>query len=147
MVNKAGGKLEMCNKCHKYVYGLNDAGKCKVCNPVKVTNKESLMKLFDDAIELNDKNVHVMLNAFNKVGDKEYDEIILLPRESWEFKKEYYKNAFDDDLVLKSDGSIKIYAGSIISDITFEDIKRTEVFLDFVVKIDWSRKGSDLNVN
>jgi hypothetical protein len=69
-----------------------------------MTNKERLNKLFNQAIEHNYDYIGVVveMNGFPS------PELIINSRANFEKKLEYYNNAYDDDLVLKSFNGIKI---------------------------------------
>lgn len=71
-----------------------------------MTKKEKLIELFEDAIINDDEFVAV---AVETNGNDEY-EIIINPRENFEKKLEYYKNSYNDDLVLNTYNAIKIVA-------------------------------------
>lgn len=128
MVNKAGGKLEMCNKCHEYVYGLNDAGECEECNLMNMTNKERLLNVFDEAIEKAGKDSCIVVTVRTRVACTDYDELIVLPRDVWAFKKDYYSKAYNDDLVLNNAEFVSILSVSLVDNVGIMNIKRMEFF-------------------
>lgn len=68
---------------------------------MKLSNLE---KCFNAAKENNAKYVAVVISTRGNDGN----EIIINPAENFDKKLEYYKNAYTDDLVLKSYDGIKI---------------------------------------
>jgi hypothetical protein len=71
---------------------------------VKMTKKEQLMEVFSDSEEYGLDYVAVGV----KTDTNPNIEIIINPYTNFESKKEYYQNAYDDDLVLKTSSGIRI---------------------------------------
>lgn len=67
-------------------------------------NMEALQYIFEKAIKDNSEYVAI------KVSMQGFDgcEIIINPRENFKAKLNYYKNAYNDDLTLKTFNGIKI---------------------------------------
>ena len=59
---------------------------------------------FESAKKLNAKYVALLI----KIADNEYPEIIINERANFDFKLSYYKEAYNNDLTLKSYDKIKI---------------------------------------
>ncbi len=84
-----------------------------------MTKKEKLIELFEDAIVCDNEFVAI---AVETKGNDEY-EIIINPRENLENKLEYYRNSYNDDLVLNTYNGIKIVAGiKFEGEIIFDEI-------------------------
>lgn len=67
-------------------------------------NKETLIDCFEQAKKLNAVYIGVLVET----RGSEKTEIIINPRENFESKLEYYKNAYNDDMVLKTYDGIRI---------------------------------------
>lgn len=92
-----------------------------------MTKKEKLIELFEEAIISDEEFVAV---AVETNGNDEY-EIIINPRENFEKKLEYYKNSYNDDLVLNTYNGIKIVAaikfeGELMFDEVLEMLQEEE---------------------
>ena len=68
---------------------------------LKISNLE---ECFKKAIENNSKYIAVKIKTRNSIGE----EIIINPKSNFETKLDYYKNAYDENLVLKSFNGIQI---------------------------------------
>lgn len=64
--------------------------------------KDKFISMFDVAQELESECVFVEINAVDA------KEVIVLPRESFEFKKEFYRNAYNDDLIHVMNEKVRI---------------------------------------
>lgn len=64
----------------------------------------NLEKCFKNAIENNSKYIAVKIKTRNSIGE----EIIINPKSNFEAKLNYYKNAYNENLVLKSFDGIQI---------------------------------------
>jgi hypothetical protein len=89
---------------------LNDLLKEPVDNRTK---KERLNYLFNQAIEHNYDYIGVVV----EMSGFPSEELIVNSRPNFEKKLEYYNNAYDDDLVLKSFNGIKIVDFTLACDI------------------------------
>lgn len=67
-------------------------------------NKENLITCFEQAKKFNAKYIGVVIETRGNEGP----EVIINPRENFEAKLEYYKNAYNDDMILKSYDGIRI---------------------------------------
>lgn len=67
-------------------------------------NKETLIDCFEQAKKLNAVYIGVLVET----RGSEKPEIIINPRENFDSKLEYYKNAYNDDMVLKTYDGIRI---------------------------------------
>lgn len=64
----------------------------------------NLEECFNKAIENNYKYIAVKIKTRNSIGE----EIIINPKWNFEAKLDYYKNAYDENLVLRSFDGIQI---------------------------------------
>lgn len=69
-----------------------------------MTKKEQLMEVFSDSEECGLEYIAVAVKTKGSPGI----EIIVNPWGNFKTKKEYYQNAYDDDLVLKTFNGIQI---------------------------------------
>lgn len=136
MINKAGGNPKMCIKCYRYTYGINSKGECSKCNPngdkeeelIEMTNKEKLLNLFDEAFEKAGKDSCIIVTVRTRVACTDYNELIVLTRDTWAFKKDYYSKAYNDDLVLNNAEFVSILSVSLVDNVGIMNIKRMELF-------------------
>lgn len=68
--------------------------------------KLQFIEMFDIALELETECIFVEINAVDA------KEVIVLPRESFAFKKEFYQNAYNNDLVHVMNEKVRITAFS-----------------------------------
>lgn len=66
--------------------------------------KEELIACFEQAKKINAVYIGVIIETRGSEGP----EVIINPRENFESKLEYYKNAYNDDMVLKTYDGIRI---------------------------------------
>lgn len=60
--------------------------------------KEDLINCFEQAKKVNAVYIGVVIETRGSKGS----EVIINPRENFESKLEYYKNAYNDDMILKT---------------------------------------------
>lgn len=65
-------------------------------------NKNHFIEIFDIAIDVKSKCVFVEIVAVDA------KEVIVIPNESFEAKREFYKNAYNDNLVHVMNEKVKI---------------------------------------
>lgn len=68
-----------------------------------MTNKENLNLAFDEAIASKARFIFVGVNADG------VEEVIAIPNRSLEKKKEFYNNAYSDDLVHVMNKNVRIF--------------------------------------
>ncbi|MGL5690295.1 MAG: hypothetical protein ACRDD8_05670 [Bacteroidales bacterium] len=70
----------------------------------KLTNKDRLIRLFEDAYD--DEANYIII----RIGTKGQEELetIIIHKDNFETKLEYYKKAYDENLVLNSYDGIRI---------------------------------------
>lgn len=93
-----------------------------------MTNKERLLNLFDRAIKNAGQDSCIVITVRTRIACKDYDELIVLRRELWEFKRDYYSKAYNDDLVLNNAEFVSIISASIMNGIGFLGIEDMEMF-------------------
>ncbi|GKX65637.1 hypothetical protein [Inconstantimicrobium mannanitabidum] len=76
--------------------------------------KESLLNMIDIAIDNKSKYIAVVVVNANSKGR----ELIINPTDNFDYKKEYYNNAYDDTLKLKACKDISIVAFAHDSDLS-----------------------------
>ena len=85
-----------------------------------MSKKEQLIEVFNEAVQLFSDFVAVAIETRGSEGI----EIIINPRENLRDKLEYYKKAYNNDLVLNTFDGIKIISAcSFDMDTNFEDVR------------------------
>lgn len=79
-------------------------------------NKANLVKVFDKAIKNDDKLIYVLVEA------EGIREAILIPKESFEAKREFYKRAYTDNLIHAMNSNVKIGGFGVMDTDIFNDI-------------------------
>lgn len=95
---------------------------------MKMTNKERLLNVFDEAIEKAGKDSCIVVTVRTRVACTDYNELIILTRDTWAFKKDYYSKAYNDDLVLNNAEFVSILSVSLVDNVGIMNIKRMELF-------------------
>lgn len=93
-----------------------------------MTNKERLLNVFDEAFEKAGKDSCIVVTVRTRVACTDYNELIVLTRDTWAFKKDYYTKAYNDDLVLNNAEFVSILSVSLVDNVGIMNIKRMELF-------------------
>lgn len=84
--------------------------------------KEKLIQVCKEALK-KEVGIYVMIQA----PDCEKEEIIINPSCNVEFKMNYYKNAYDDELKLKSFDKIRIVGFGMVTNEVIEESNKNNL--------------------